>query len=93
MAERTYQRENQCQPTESIAEKWKAHCPHKGDEITVIATGKLLGIVSHVEDRICWLENGDCFIWAFRDGLNKIQHWKRKDVYPVKTEPRRLTSG
>ena len=59
-------------------EKWKAHKPHKGDVIYRL-NGEQLGIVSHVENAICWLQGGNCFIWCFREELNNQHTWNRKE--------------
>jgi hypothetical protein len=35
--------------------------------------------VSHVENAICWLQGGNCFIWCFREELNNQHTWNRKE--------------
>jgi hypothetical protein len=57
--------------------KWAEHRPHKGDAIYDLH-GKHIGTVSLVDNSICWLEGGNCFIWCFMDTLNNQHNWKRK---------------
>lgn len=62
------------------AELWADYKPRKGDTVTR-ADGSVLGTVSHLRGEICVLEavrrgtDGNCFIWAFREGLNQIFRW------------------
>jgi hypothetical protein len=61
------------------AANFSANRPRKGD--TVSYQGKKFGIVSSVEREICWVDypsGTDCFIWCFKDGLNKLHDWPTK---------------
>ncbi|MFP4004626.1 MAG: hypothetical protein ACLFV8_12680 [Alphaproteobacteria bacterium] len=65
------------------AKKWEAYRPRRGDVIHL--RGERYGIVERVDGAICYVapDNGpeaDCFIWAFREGLNAIHTWPAHDV-------------
>ena len=57
--------------------------PRKGDPITY--DGRVTGHVIRTEGNLCWNDyHGEQdplpFIWCFKDGLNALHEWPRKDV-------------
>ncbi len=69
------------------AKQYQKNRPRVGDEITYNspAYGLFFGTITEVSGAICYYRvigesNPTCFIWCFREGLNKLHSWPTKNA-------------